>query len=317
MKRRLFLHSGSAAAALVITGCGGGGGGGSTSADAGTLASPTASPATALAQAPAIPAGQGLPSQILACYYTAWDGSYSITDVPMDFNVIYLFHATPTSAQDGTAEFRYAYAVSAAPVQTCRNRGQKVILTFGGAGLGFSFDSRAKSQKFVNSIQPIIASLGGVDGLDFNNFEADVRSSAAEMTWIAQQLRAAYGSSFAITAPPNPTADSDKAMLRTMNDAGALTCQGGQYYEWSGFDNPAFIVARVDEWCDLVGADKTMVGFTPFNYGNGVSKTNQLAAWATIKAKHPNIRGMFCWSAQLNLAEGNQWGSTMKPLVLG
>jgi Glycosyl hydrolases family 18 len=314
MKRRLFIQSGSAAAVLALAGCGGGGGGGS--ADAGNTGD--AATGTALAAAPvAAPAVGALPSSILACYFTAWDTTYKITDVPADFNVIYLFHATPTAAQNGTAEFKYGGAVSGAQVQACRNRGQKVILTFGGAGLGFNFSSRSQSQNFISSIQPIIASLGGVDGLDFNNFEANVQSSATEMIWMAQQLRALYGSSFAITAPPNPNAPSDMAMLKAMNDAGVLSYQGGQYYDWDGFDNVDFIVARVDQWCAAVGADKTMIGFTGFDYAVGVSRANQLLAWAAIKAKHPTIRGMFCWSAQSDLAAANQWGSTMKPLVLG
>ena len=42
------------------------------------------------------------------------------------------------------------------------------------------------------------------------------------------------------------------------------------------------------------------------------SYTVSASEWATIKAAHPNIRGMFCWSAQTNLSGGNTWGSTMK-----
>ena len=31
--------------------------------------------------------------------------------------------------------------------------------------------------------------------------------------------------------------------------------------------------------------------------------------WDKIKAAHPTIRGMFCWSAQTNLNAGNVWSA--------
>ena len=43
-----------------------------------------------------------MPAKILGCYFTAWDTAYRITDVPMDFNLIYLFHAVPDGAATPT-----------------------------------------------------------------------------------------------------------------------------------------------------------------------------------------------------------------------
>src|SRR4051812_151662 len=123
MKRRLFLQSGSAAAiTTALAACGGGGGGASGPAGGsvapGVLASASAS---------------ALPEKILGCYYTAWDtGSYRITDIPAEFNVIYLFHCKPNgksnNAGDGGVIFEYLNEITAQMVQTCRGRGQKVIL---------------------------------------------------------------------------------------------------------------------------------------------------------------------------------------------
>jgi hypothetical protein len=201
MNRRLFLRTGSASAVTaVLAACGGGGGGGTGSLATG-MAAPETAVGVATEAATATPAAQvvsasGLPSKILGCYFTGWDTSYKITQVPSDFNLIYLFHCKPVGGQGGDGSFMFEFTgdVTAEQVQTCRSRGQRVILTVGGAGAGFAWDTRAKSQNFVASYKRIVDSLGGVDGIDFNNFEGSIIHSgnysvvSGEMIWIAQQL---------------------------------------------------------------------------------------------------------------------------------
>lgn len=346
MKRRLFLHSGSAAAALVITGCGGGGGGSTAAgAGAGDAGPQTASVTTALAQSPApapaslAAAGGALPSQILACYFTTWDTSYPITDVPMDFNVIYLFHARPqgplltdpvggyqtyNNTGDGTFYMPNMgeAQISADKVQQVRARGQKVLLTVGGASAGFSFDTRSKSENFVKSFMSMYASLGGVDGIDFNNFEAGIGSTPSEIIWICQQLIAQYGPNFAITCPPSADgnfAPGDRALTAALSAAGVLTYAAPQFYDWSGVKPGDVVKNYIDQWVGHLGdASKVVVGFSAnYNYANALTLAECIREWNAIKAAHPTIRGMFCWSAQSNLSGGNEWGSTMKPLILG
>lgn len=305
MKRRLFL-SGAAATGLVLAGCGGGGGSGSNAL--GVQVSSTDS----------------LPSKILGCYFTAFDTQgFRITDVPGDFNVIYLFHAKPdanvtngnwNNQGDGSFRFEHYADVPAADVQACRARGQRVLLTVGGANAGFNFDNRTKSQNFVNSFRTMYDNLGGVDGCDFNNFEANIGSSPAEMVWIAQQLKAMFGQHFAITAPPQPNSPEDRAMLKAMSDAGVLTWAAPQYYDWSGFNAAGFISGRTNDWIADLGAEKVVIGLAA-NYSNGPSLSDCVREWNAVKAAHPGIRGMFCWSAQLNLHGGNQWGSSMRALM--
>ena len=60
-----------------------------------------------------------------------------------------------------------------------------------------------------------------------------------------------------------------------------------------------------------LGAPKVMLGLAA-NYANGPSLQECIREWNRVKAAHPNIRGMFCWNAQLNLSGGNTWGRTMK-----
>ncbi len=329
MKRRLFL-SGTAASTLGLIGCGGGGGG--AAAVQGDLptgvvsngsagANPTSASSSLAASTASAGAAGGLPERVLACYYTAWDtGRYKITDVPADFNVIYLFHAKPNGSPvngnwnnvgDGSFAFEHWGEVLPSDVQRCRGRGQRVIFTAGGAQAGFNFDSRAKSSNFVASFRDMYDRWGGVDGCDFNNFEANIGSSQAEMIWIAEQLKSLYGSDFAITAPPQPNSPEDRAMLKAMADAGVLSWAGPQYYDWSGFNEPGFIRTRTRDWVKDLSASRVLVGLSA-NYPQGPSLDDCIREWDAVKAEHAGIRGMFCWSAQLNLDGGNTWGSTMK-----
>jgi hypothetical protein len=346
LKRRLFLLSGSAsAAAAALTACGGGGGGaapssgvdttaagstiGGTAAATTPLATPaSANPATPASANPATPAAQpatastalgGLPAKILGCYFTGWDTSYRITDVPADFNVIYLFNAQNggTNSGDGSWTWPFAGDVTSAQIQQVRQRGQKVILTVGGAGLGFVYTNRTQSTNCVNSIKAIVSQIGGLDGVDFNNYEAGIINSGNlsamcnEMVWIAQQLRAAYGADFAITSPAGANGTLDQNLMIALKDAGMLTYAAPQHYDWSGFNAVGYIANSIDTWSRALGESLVCVGLSA-NYANGPSLSDCQREWATIKAAHPDIRGMFCWSAQTNLSGGNTWGSTMK-----
>jgi hypothetical protein len=153
--------------------------------------------------------------------------------------------------------------------------------------------------------------VGGVDGCDFNNFEANIGSSAAEMVWMSQQLKALYGADFAITAPPQPNSIQDRAMLKAMSDAGVLSWAAPQFYDWDGFNAAGFISNRTGEWVRDLGADKVMLGLAA-SYANGPSLQDCIREWDVVKANHPAMRGMFCWNAQSNLQGGNTWGRTMK-----
>ncbi|HZY18810.1 MAG TPA: glycosyl hydrolase family 18 protein [Ramlibacter sp.] len=317
MKRRLFL-SGSAGAVLALVGCGGGGGGGAGAETTASGVSTGASFAQAVSRGPASAgAGTGpLPARMLACYYTGWDRSFALTDVPLDFSVVYLFNAENGGTNNGDGSWYWSYGanISTAQIQEVRARGQKVVLTVGGAGQGFNYTNRAQSTNCVNSIQAIIASMGGIDGIDFNNYEAGIGTDPGEMIWIAQQLIAAYGPDFIITTPPQPNAGADLSLCQAMANAGVLTYAAPQFYDWSGFNEPGYISSRIQEWAAALGPDKIMLGLSA-NYANGPSMGDCLREWSAAAAAHPQLRGTFCWNAQSNLAGGNAWGSAMKSML--
>ncbi|MEJ7928886.1 hypothetical protein WG922_02775 [Ramlibacter sp. AN1015] len=347
MKRRLFLHAGSAAAVSTLAACGGGGGdtADQLSAPAPTVGaaqepdvlrgqdpSPTPTPNPTEAQdVTSAPTASALPEKILGCYYTTWDtGTYKITDVPDAFNLIFLFHSKPNGAAvngsfnnvgNGSFMFEHYSAVSAEQIQVCRRRGQRVILTVGGAHAGYAWDTRTKSHNFVESFKTMYARLGGVDGIDFNNYEATILNQSnigavsTEMIWIASQLKGMYGSSFAVTSPPQPNSPEQQALMAAMAKAGVLDCAGPQFYDWSGFNAPGYIEGRMDNWVELLGGpSRALVGLSA-NYSNGPSMADCIREWNAVKRKYPSVRGAFCWSAQTMLAGGGGWGRTLKSML--
>ena len=334
MQRRLFLQSGSATAvAAALAACGGGGGGAAPATGevssvplatglsvdpSAAVAAPVSAPAPAAA--PAVQGLTAMPAKILGCYYTAWDtGAYKISDVPAEFNVIYLFHCKPAGSAvngswnnvgDGTFMFEHGNDVTRDQVQACRARGQKVILTVGGAGAGYAWDNRSKSTNFVKSFKTLAENFGGVDGVDFNNYEAGIVTAgnfeavSTEMVWIAQQLKATYGDNFAVTSPPQPNDTLQQSLMKKLKDAGVLTYAAPQFYDWNGFNAAGYISNAITTWAALVGAGNLSVGLSA-NYSNGPSLDDCTREWNAIKAAHPGIRGTFCWSAQTNL-QGRQ-----------
>jgi chitinase len=301
----------------------------------------------AIAAAPAPAPGGGtasnLPAKILGCYFVNWSPTYRMTDVPLDFNVIYAFHCVPGknggAAQadrhpthnlynqgDGSWFFGGYDVIRPADIQQCRNRGQRVILTIGGAEAGFIYTTTAQRTAAWNSLKAIITTMGGVDGLDFNNYEhidptgtpylnaSNYVAFRENMLWIAQQARNEYGTGFAFTTPPQPSgAPYQIDFCQYMYQNGHLTYAGPQYYDWDGFRASGYVKSRTDEWVQHLGGNQAanVVGLSA-NYGAGLTLQECIREWDAIKAAYPNIRGMFCWNAQLNIAGGNQWGSTMK-----
>ena len=279
---------------------------------------PTPTPAPAPTPAPVQNVGGALPlpKRVIATYHTLWGSSNPrITSVPLDYNMIYLFHATPTST--GALNFAYGSSVTAAEIDQCQQRGQRVVLTIGGANAGFNYATRAQSDAFIASFKKLYDQLGGVDGCDFNNFEAFVGSSATEMVYIGQQLKAAYGSNFSITCPPNPDqsyAPIDFKLVRAMADAGVLDFAGPQFYDAPDLITTDRIVALTKQWIANIGASKVVVGLSA-NYTGGPTLTTCMTAWNQLKAAYPELRGVFSWSSQDDARASYKWASTMAPLV--
>ena len=277
---------------------------------------PVPAPTPTPSPAPATGGPLPLPKRIVGTYFTLWGGGARITSVPLHYNLIYLFHAVP--AGGGAFSFSYGSSVSAAEIDECQKRGQRVVLTVGGANAGFNFQTRAQSDAFIASFRKMNDQLGGVDGCDFNNFEAFVGSSGTEMAYIGKSLKTIYGSNFSISCPPHPGggyAPMDRAITKAMATAGVLDYAGPQFYDSPDLTQTALIVALIKEWVvHLGGADKVVIGLSS-NYAQGPTLTACMTAWNQLEALYPNLRGVFAWSAQDDARSGYKWGEAMAPIV--
>jgi len=256
-----------------------------------------------------------MPDKVVATYFTLWSGGMRITEVPASYNQIYLFHCIPN--RDGSVNFEYPSAVSAAEVNTCQSRGQRCVLTFGGANAGFNFQNRTQSQTFLNSITKLIDSLS-VSGLDFNNFEANVGSSPTEMIWIAQQLKGKYGYGFSITCPPAPGAGyapMDRTLTKAMAQAGVLDYAGPQFYDSSDLTTESILLQLIPEWVSNVGSAGHVAIGAGSNYSDGAPTATTVSAWKKLIAKYPDLRGVYGWSAQDDKAKGWSFGSAIAAAV--
>lgn len=268
--------------------------------------------------APSIPA-DGFPRRIVATYWEAYNSfnpSYvRIQNISTFYNVIYLFHCQFNG--DGSPNFPWLSPseVRAVDVQQCRNRGQRVILTIGGAGNGFQFTTRTQSNNFIAGIQTIISNLGGVDGLDFNNYEQLPPSQTIinEIKFIASSLRSIYGSQFAITTPPEPTDNTQYMELARQLDAqGTLTWVAPQYYDRTDVKATNVVFNFTARWISAVAqASQVVVGLGSGNYNTGAATTLAEANREVdrILSANPTLRGVFSWNANFDNQQGFAFAS--------
>ncbi|WP_281279776.1 carbohydrate-binding protein [Chitiniphilus eburneus] len=269
--------------------------------------------------------GTGLPAKVLGGYWPYWPGSQiRIRDVHPNYNLIYLFAATPVGGPPGTTgavvwntpgDGRGAATNLKADIAYARTvQGRKIILSVGGAGNGMSFPTREKSQNFVNSIAAIYTQLGGFDGLDWNTFEADQQPDTSEMIWISLELKRRYPN-FIISSPPAPWNARDKTFCRDMVIANAIDYCAPQYYDGPNLAEPSYVVNNVGEWVALLGASHVVVGFGINDATNYMRIDQAVSTWNQIKSAYPTIRGAFDWQIGTDEVQGWPFAIQMKPIV--
>lgn len=292
-----------------------------------------------------------LGTRILAGYFESYNAQYNITACPLTYGLVFLFNAQPWAPGitgpyrddigDGTFTLPNVgeAQISAASIQAVRARGQKVVVSFGGANANFNFNTRSRSDNFIASVKTILASIQipangaapGADGIDLNMFEAYVRNLsvsnpastsgyAGELLYICQQLRAFYGANFIITMPPSPDtfrtpnfAPLDGLLAKTLSDNGLLTVTSPQYYEYDGFKVANVIKNYHVQWVSLLSGRQQEVGI-----GMGNSQTfdtptlaeNQREL-AAVLLLYPNTRMVFGWNIQNDLNTGSVFSAAL------
>ncbi|MEO8283963.1 MAG: glycosyl hydrolase family 18 protein, partial [Pseudarthrobacter sp.] len=258
-----------------------------------------------------------------AVYWTRWNSAIRLTQIPQSYNVLYLFAAGRSGA---AGSIGWGMNDIAGDIRTVRARGQRVLLSTGGAGQGINFSSRDVSQRFVDSIVRINAELGGtltspvIDGVDFNTFEAEVTPNIAEYLWMFAELKRLFGQEFGITSPPAPWKDPDKAMIREALSKDLMTYAGPQFYDGPGAAEPEYIINTTRDWVQNVAggdASKIVVGFGMEGMANYSSIEQILSAWRAIEKEFPTIRGAFLWQHKTDSDRGWVFAMRLAPLILG
>lgn len=273
----------------------------------------------------------GFPTKVVGAYYETYD----YANTPIDqlsnlINVVYLFTAHPQGTpvngnynNVGNGSFTWddagAAHCTAIKIQAARSQGKKVIMTVGGSQNGFNFTTRQQADNFITSFGVMYNQAGGVDGCDFNNFEAGVGSSATEMVYIATRLKALYGgNNFAITCPPAPDASfapNDRVITKALSDAGVLTYAAPQFYDTSVFKPAGVVSGYINQWVTHLGDPQKVVAGLSSNYsgiGQPAGSYNQALTQAeterevtTFLAAHPLLRGVYFWTTKTAAAESN------------
>ncbi|AEG94420.1 phage tail fiber protein [Ramlibacter tataouinensis] len=291
------------------------------------------------------PAASTWPAKLFGAYYEAYQAWQAAPYPQIDtlpyqqYNLLYLHNAR--FGTDGSVNFPFLDTVTPAEIQRCRQRGQKVMLTLGGGGNNFVYQTRAQSQAAVNSLKTLIDGMGGLDGLNFYNFEFGALTDSNytaffnECRYIADQLRATYGRDFWITAPAQTDEALQRRFCKEMMAAGAMQFCSSQHRDSDSWRDVDRIFNTVDAWIIEVcagDASKTVVGFgadyfSPYTGTGGLGgPDNEInrREWDKIRAKYPGIRGMFGWSAETIMgfgstrttqANANRWGNLMHPLL--
>lgn len=276
------------------------------------------------------PALLGMAPRFAGAYLADWAyGTIPLANFSQNWNFLLVFSARPT----GNGSFAWQSATPTG-ISTVRGRGQRVILSFGGAGATFDFLTRTHSQNFVNSVRAINTQWGGTltspafDGVDFNTFEADAVRNSAEYIWMGHELKRIFGFNFIVTAPPTPNwGGRDHQFCRDVLAAGAFDFVSPQYYDgglatsYNILDAPE---TSITWWVNNIAggdASKIGVGFGITWPGAGASDYMTWQAihsvWNTLESRHPSLRAAWIWRSDFDANyNGGNFAATVSPDVL-
>lgn len=279
-------------------------------------------------------------------YWVWWNPFKRLVQFPTTYNMIAIFHAYPADGEvaggnTGAVVLRKPGGVIGtnlnADIATCRARGQKILVSVGGAGGQVYITSQARADAFIASIKSMNVGLGGsgttlaFDGIDWNNFEGVQQGSqGAWMSYVGQQLRAFYGDDFIFCAPPaafGPTQHiSDRALLAELYQNGVLDWMCPQYYDPSGLNtlaNARFFsdfyngAVTINGQSVQIPRDHIGVGFsikpTGASTGSRWGVAEAISAYTTLVSDGRTPKGAFNWSNEEDT--GDVFASQVAPNI--
>jgi len=294
----------------------------------------------------------GLPAHVLMGYWQDFaNGATPLTlaAVPTSYNLVAVAFGAATSAP-GQVAFSldptlasdlggYTQQQFTADIATLQARGQKVILSVGGADGAISVDDAASASAFASSVYSLIQQYG------FNGVDIDLENGV-DPTYMAsalEQLESDVGSSLIITLAPQ-TVDTQSAgddyFQLALDIKSILTMINTQYYNsgtMNGCDGNVY-AEGTENFITALACTELEGGLSPAQVGIGLPASSSAAGSGYVSPAvvddaldclasgancgsfvppqtWPGIRGVMTWSINWDAANGYGFADTVSPYL--
>jgi chitinase len=294
----------------------------------------------------------GLPAHLLMGYWQDFaNGATPLTlaSVPASYNLVAVafgaatstpgqvsFSLDPTLASDLGGYSQQQFINDIAALQA---RGQKVILSVGGADGAISVDDAASASAFASSVYSLIQQYG------FNGVDVDLENGV-DPTYMASaldQLESDAGSSLIITLAPQ-TVDTQSAgddyFQLALDIKSILTMINTQYYNsgtMNGCDGNVY-AEGTENFITALACTELEGGLSPAQVGVGLPASSSAAGSGYVSPTvvddaldclasgadcgsfvppqtWPGIRGVMTWSVNWDAANGYGFADTVSPYL--
>jgi chitinase len=294
----------------------------------------------------------GLPAHVLMGYWQDFaNGADPLTlaDVPTSYNLVAVafgaatdtagqvsFSLDPTLASDLGGYTQQQFINDIATLQA---RGQKVILSVGGADGAISVDDAASASAFASSVYSLILQYG------FNGVDVDLENGV-DPTYMAsalEQLESDVGSSLIITLAPQ-TVDTqstgDDYFELALDIKSILTMINTQYYNsgtMNGCDGNVY-AEGTENFITALACTELEGGLSPAQVGVGLPASTSAAGSGYVAPSvvndaldclatgsncgsfvppqtWPGIRGAMTWSINWDASNGYNFADTVAPYL--
>lgn len=247
---------------------------------------------------------------------------YSRTDYPKlstigpNCNVLHLAFAigNPPSLVGSASEGSMGALKTA--LNTMRNNGTRIFVSLGGAQNTVTLSNR---QGVIDSIMALNASIGPIDGIDFDNeggsspIDGKGSDGKYHAVYITEQLRARRGAGFSATMAPNGSNIGQYLPVgRALQNAGVLGAFGQQFYDAAVSESA--MLGRLNEAVNTHG-------ILPAKYYIGCMNPYPATGYAPVssywdvntcisrlnaaKAAYPTLGGAYLW--ETSRQNTNDW----------
>jgi chitinase len=294
----------------------------------------------------------GLPAHLLMGYwqdFTNGADNLTLADVPTSYNIVAVAFGdsddTPgqvTFSLDSTLASDlggYTQQQFIDDIQTLQARGQKVILSVGGADGTIEVDDAASASAFASSVYSLIQEYG------FNGVDIDLENGVdpAYMASALEQLESDVGSSLIITLAPQ-TVDTqstgDDYFELALDIQSILTMINTQYYNsgtMDGCDGNVY-AEGTENFITALACTELEGGLSPSQVGIGLPASTSAAGSGYVAPSvvddaldclaalencgsfvppqaWPGIRGVMTWSINWDASNGYNFADTVSPYL--